>query len=511
MGPTTPGQRPGVADVHRSAARLLRTIDRALVELLEPKPLASRLAARLGSDDLRVLALPPVPGAPPLEVAYLETSVDPKRLVEEVLAPLRQDGTPWPARLPSGRWASDPRQILEGLAEGQVAVAPREGGPALLVDAEKKASRPVEQPSTETVLIGPKLAFTEDLMMSLGILRRLLPTDRLRVRTVRVGTLARRKVAVVYLAGIAGMRNVRAVIDALAGVQVDVVRSPEDLAQLILGRREQWTFFPLAQQTERPDIVTEGLAVGRVAVLMEGAPFALLLPATLVNLQQMGETMMGPPAVAFFIRWLRFLGTATSVITPAVYALIMGVNPRLLPPDTLLQFSASREGIPYSALLETLVMMVMLDVVIEASQQAPSKIGQTLTIVGGIIIGQVAVQARLVSQLMVIVLAVTAIGSLLSANLSLGYALRIVKYPLTILGGVLGVFGLMFGVMALIAHLASLRSLGTPYLAPFAPMGARALRLYAALSAPRFARRTRPGTYGAQPGRRGQPSPGGHP
>lgn len=457
----------------------------------------------LDSDDLRVDRLLCCQGQLPIAAVYLETLVDQKRLVAEILEPLEWTGADPTAdsaperdrrrRLGHARRSRKRKEILEKLLMGHVALFAPGQADAYLVPAPLQTSRDVSEATTEVQLLGPKAAFTEELPINLQLVRRRLHSPDVRVKLYRLGRRSRTGVALVYMDGIANAEFVQKITRALTRIDVDFIRGSNDISELIFGR--SLTPFPLSQRTERPDRVVEALADGRIAVLVDGTPFPLLVPTTLHELQRDGEAFLGGSLISTGVRWLRNAGILTALITPALYAAILGVDPNLLPPDILLAVAATREGIPYPVLFETLVFVLLGDLVAEAIQQSPAPIGQTLTIVGSLIVGQAAVQARLASQLMVIVLALTSMGTLLSVNLPLIYAMRASKYPIIILGGVLGIFGVTLGIVALTVHLASLKSFGVPYLSPMGPVRWTDLLQYTAMARAKGARTVRPQTF----------------
>lgn len=342
-------------------------------------------------------------------------------------------------------------------------------------------------------LLGPKAAFNEHLDTALTLLRRALPTPRLRIKEQKVGRLSQTRVAVAYLDGIANPDLGPSLCEAIGKIDVDLIRGSTDIETILVGR--SLTPFPLAQRTERPDKVAAALSDGRAAIFVDGTPFPLLLPTTLNELFSDGEAFLGGSISRTFVRLVRIIGLTAAVLTPAIYTAFLMVNPRIVPPQILLTVAATREGIPYSVLLEALMMILVLDLVTETTLSAPSPIGQTLTIAGSLIIGQAAVQARLASQLMVIVLALTSVGSMLSVNMPVSYATRLFRYVFIVLGGVLGTLGITLGAITLLIHLASLKSWGVPYLTPFGPTRLRDLTQYGLISAPKNEQTHRPDSY----------------
>ncbi|MBX6351557.1 MAG: spore germination protein [Clostridia bacterium] len=444
------------------------------------------------------------------DVVYLRSMVDRRQLLEEVLKPLQKQArkaqpAPRPRLdprlvLPHARPVRGRRAIALGLVRGQAAVLPRRPPgahadvPGFLVRVDRREGRSVAESSTEPELVASKDAFVEDLRVNLNLLRFRLMTPDLAVRLYRVGRLAPKRVAFLYLRGVAQEELVRAVDGRLRRMpDFDYVASGAELQALAFGAT--LSPFPVSQETERPETVVRALAAGRVALLVDGSPFALLYPTTMVELDKRNESGFLNPPIAMFIRWLRYLGLFVAVSAPALYVTVMAVSPQLLPPDLLVAISATREGVPYPVILEALLMLVTLDVVTEAALHAPASIGQTLTIVGSLIVGQAAVQAKLASSMMIIVLAVTSIGTLLAANLPLSYAFRIAKYPIVAATSAFGIYGFALAFVALSVHLVSLRSMHVPYMAPMGPVELRGVLTQGPVVLPADMRRLRPDTF----------------
>jgi hypothetical protein len=468
-------------------------------------PACSWLRDAFDSDDLTIV--PVTTGRGALWVAYLGSQVEPKQLAALVLQPLGQSTKAEPRLdLPGGAWAPDRSTVLTGLLRGKAAVLGTGRVPdAVLVDVAASRSRSLSAPMTEVSVQGPKVGFTEDLTVNVSLVRGILATPSLRLRELTVGTLSNTRIAVVWLDGVASGQVVDDVARRLENVRTDVIVSSQDLIQIAF--HQSWTPFSTVQVTERPDRVGQALSLGRVAVIVSGTPFVMLLPTTIAAVTKHQEALNGPPLTVMFIRWLRYLGMGLALVAPAVYVALLSVDPTLLPADTLIAVAQSRVGIPFQVLLEALGQLLVLDIVIEASLHAPSPVGQTVTVVGGLIIGQAAVQAHVVSQLVVIVAAVVGIGTLLIPDISLAYAIRIAKYPLMIAAGVLGFLGLTMGLILVVTHIVSLESASVPYATPFGPVRPWSLQAYTLLSKARGRLSLRPGTY--RPSRLRRSPPGG--
>lgn len=221
--------------------------------------------------------------------------------------------------------------------------------------------------------------------------------------------------------------------------------------------------------SERPDVVAAGLLEGRVAILVDGTPFALLAPALFVQFFQSSEDYYQRSDFSTLIRLLRFLAFVLATPTPSFYIAITTFHQEMLPTTLLYNLASQREGVPFPAFIEALLMEVTFEILREASVRMPKTIGQSISIVGTLVVGQAAVDAGLVSAAMVIVVSITAIANFVLPAFNMGIAARIIRFGLMILAASFGLYGMFIGIIGLVLHLCSLRSFGVPYMAPLAP------------------------------------------
>lgn len=459
---------------------LLGHLERNLPLPGEPSTLfAAR--CRLASDDIRTATVY-VPDGGSVWVAFLDTIVDRTRIYDEVLRPLQE--------LALRGMLGDPRRLLHLVPSGSKVDSAQDGARKLLegnalivsgdtmvaVDVESFPMRQMSEPSTEQSILGSKLGFNEEIENNVGALRHRLLDESLRIEMFTVGSRSHTRIALAYLDGVVNADLVELTRQGLTEIQTDFIRNSNDLREFLYGR--SWTTLPLAEQTERVDRAAAAVATGRLCLLVDGTPFSLLVPQTLAETVQNTETALPGPVTILFVRILRVVGEFLSLAAPGLYAAVLTADTPLLPAPLALAVAASRTGVPYPVLTETLIMLVIIDVFTEATAQAPGGIGNTLSIVGTLIIGQMVVMAHLASSLMMIVVAATALGSFLTLKYPFSYTLRIWKYPITLLAGVAGLFGWMGGLLILLIHMASLKSAGVPYLSPIAPLKPRALFKY---------------------------------
>ena len=235
--------------------------------------------------------------------------------------------------------------------------------------------------------------------------------------------------------------------------------------------------FPQIQYTERPDKVAASLLEGRIALVVDGSPEVLLLPLMFVQLLQSPEDYYNRVVSGTFMRWIRYMGVLIATTFPSLYVAITSFHPEMLPLNLFLSISSAREGVPFPAFVEALIMELAFELLREASISFARRIGNTIGIVGdALVIGDAAVSAHLVAPQMVIVVAITAIGSFTVPSMEASYPIRLLRFPLMLLAATFGLYGVMFGWLIILMHLLHLRSFGFPYLEPLAPLKLNELR-----------------------------------
>ncbi|MBQ2449060.1 MAG: spore germination protein [Peptococcaceae bacterium] len=346
---------------------------------------------------------------------------------------------------------------------------------ALIVDAKGFPQRPVSRAENEAVLRGPQEAFTEAMRVNTALIRRHLRTSQLKLEEKTLGKYTRTQVAVVYLKGVANENIVAEVHRRLDGLKnVDSILDSSCIEQYI--EDSPLSVFPQMQYTERPDKVAASLLEGRVALVVDGSPNVILLPLLFVQLLQSPEDYYTRMIPGTFMRWIRYMGVLIAILFPSLYVAITSYHPEILPLNLLLSIAAAREGIPFPAFIEALIMELCFELLREASIRLPGAIGNTIGIVGALVIGDAAVSAHLVAPQMVIVVAITAIGSFAVPSMEASYPIRLLRFPLMLLAAAFGLYGVALGVMGILIHLLQLRSFGFPYLEPLAPLKGRELQ-----------------------------------
>ncbi|EKP95695.1 spore germination protein [Thermaerobacter subterraneus] len=407
---------------------------------------------------------------------FLEPLVDTRRLgglVEDLDKFLRQ-GTAKAALDPAWWRLGDEAETLPGLDEAVMRLLT--GHAVLCLEGQRRVwvfevrsfrQRAVDEPQAERLVRGPRDGFVESVEVNVALIRQRLVTPNLVLRTYRLGDVARTRVCMVYLEGIAPAELVSEVERRLARIRSDAVLDSGQLEQWLEDR--PWSPFPQLMETERPDRAVANLLAGRIVLLTDGSPFALVAPALFSQFYQSPEDYYQRWIISTLIRLIRVLSMALALLMPALYIAFVSFHPEMIPTPLAVLLASMRGGVPFPAIGEALLLETAVEILREASIRLPGPIGPAISIVGGLIIGEMTVSAGLVSPAMVIVVAVTTIGSFATPNYSAAIALRILRYPLMLAASVFGLYGVVVGLLLIIVHLADLESFGLPYLYPFTP------------------------------------------
>jgi spore germination protein KA len=331
---------------------------------------------------------------------------------------------------------------------------------ALNINAQGWETRAVEEPLTEKTVRGPREGFNESLMVNLTLIRRRVQNSDLKFVFSETGTRSKTQTCICYMESLVCPAILKELQDRLARIEIDHILDTGYLAELI--RDEPYSPFEMIGSTERPDSVVSKIMEGRIAVLIEGSPFALTLPYVFVENFQAGEDYYINYYFASFNRLLRVLGAFLSISIPALYVALVTYSQEMVPTLLLLSIATARMSVPFPTVVEALLMLTIFEILREAGARIPTSIGQAVSIVGALVLGQAAVDARIVSAPMVIVVGLTGITTLLNARLT--GPLIIVRLLLLVITFFFGIYGYFFGLLGLVIHLMSLRSFGVPYM-----------------------------------------------
>lgn len=344
---------------------------------------------------------------------------------------------------------------------------------AIAFEARTGVSRGPQPPDVENTVKGPKDAFVETIRINTSLIRRHLRTPDLRIAGTTVGRRSLTNVSVVWIEGITNPELVQRMQARLEVIDVDSFLSPSAVEEYVTGSRA--TAFPLLQYTERPDRFAQGLLDGRVGLLVDGLPLAYLVPVDLGYLLESPEDRSRDYISASCIRILRYGAFLLSLLLPAVYIALVMYHQNWLPPkliDTILNIEQPR---PFTTATEVLSLLIAYELIQEAGIHLPQAIGQSVSMIGGIVVGTAAVEAGLIAPMVLIVVSITGICGFVLPNRDLAQAVRVWRFGISILAIPLGLLGVMLGIGALVLHLAMIKSLGISYLIP-TPAGRGILR-----------------------------------
>ncbi|MFF0829054.1 spore germination protein [Brevibacillus sp. NPDC003359] len=338
----------------------------------------------------------------------------------------------------------------------------------LVIETNGWPQRAIEDPQLEAALKGGHQGFVETDTQNIALIRRYIPNRELKIKEMWLGERGLTKLSIIYLADVANPEVLQELEDRLKTIKVDSILNASELEEYI--EDNPYSLFPQFLTSERPDTVASHILQGKITVVVDRSPSVLIGPATFVSFFQNVDDYGTRWPVATFIRLLRYLAFLIATFLPAIYIALISFNYEVIPLDLILSVGESRQKVPFPPLLEALVMELTLEMLRESGIRLPAPIGQTVGIVGGIVIGQAVVQAGIVSNIMVIVVAFTAISSFIIPNYDMASAVRLIRFFMMILAAMFGVVGIVVGLMVLIGHLISLESLGVPYGSPLAPV-----------------------------------------
>ncbi|ASJ56847.1 spore germination protein [Brevibacillus formosus] len=338
---------------------------------------------------------------------------------------------------------------------------------AFLLNTVKAKTRNIDEPVSESLVRGPRVGFTETLSENTALLRRHGENGDLLFLKFMVGERAKKELIIAFMKEIANPALVEEVKNRITKIKIDHVPESGYVEQFI--EENYLSPFPQVQSTERPDRVISALMEGRVAILLDGTPFALIVPVTFSMLLQSPEDYYERWIPSTFIRLLRFFTAFASLLIPALYISFLSFHQGLIPTELAISIIGTRQGVPFPSLLEALIMEVSIEIMREAGLRLPKPIGPAIGIVGGLIIGQAAVQAGIVSPIMVIVVAVTAISSFAIPSYNLGISLRLIRFLVMFSAAMFGLYGVVLFFLLLTSHLVKLKSFGVPYVTPAVP------------------------------------------
>jgi spore germination protein KA len=417
----------------------------------------------------------------PAAIIHIEGMADLGLLDQHVLARLQQFEPGSSLRSVQEHLSVADRKELNTL--GEVIQEVMGGNPVLMIDSvagavsiglTKLGQRAVEEPQAESVVRGSRDGFVESITVNTTLIRRRLKTPDLKFVSFIVGRYSKTIIKIGYIEGIAKTEIVEQVSKRISQLDIDGIVESGIVEELI--EENNYSPFPQLQSTERPDVSVASLLEGRVVIITENTPVVLIAPTTFWSMLQTPEDYYQRFLIGTLIRWLRYGFIVIALLAPSFYVAVLTFHHEMVPTTLLLRIAKSREEIPFPALLEALIMEITFEALREAGVRLPKQVGSAVSIVGALVIGQAAIQAGIVSAPMVMIVAITGISSFMIPQYPTSIALRMLRFPIMLLSGLVGLYGLIICVLVIICHLCILRSFGVPYLYPVAPMRIGALK-----------------------------------
>jgi len=339
---------------------------------------------------------------------------------------------------------------------------------SLVLSTQGGESRSVTESSVESIIRGPRDSFIENINVNIGLIRKKIKSSSLKVENMIIGSETNTTVSIIYMENKVNKQLLINIINSLKQIETEAIFESSYIEQYL----EKYPFspFPQTQITEKPDKVCGNLLEGRITILVDGSPIALILPITFFQLFQSSEDYYTRILSSNFTRLLRFLGFILATSLPSIYVALISFHHEMIPMNLLVDLSRTRANVPFPPVIEALLMEATIELIREASNRLPQTIGQTIGIVGALVIGDAAIQSNLASPTMVIVVAITAIGSYIFPHYNTSYALRLIRLPITIMAGIFGAFGVIIAWCWIIIHLCSIDSFGYPYLSSLSPL-----------------------------------------
>jgi spore germination protein KA len=356
--------------------------------------------------------------------------------------------------------------IIQNLLSGSTLLFIENTPNAIIINSRKWDTRGIVEPDTESVVRGPREGFNEDLATNLTLLRRKVKSPKLRFEKTTLGTYSRTGVVICYFEGIADKNIIKELKKRLEGIHIDAILESGYIEQFI--EDHPLSPFPTVTNSEKPDIVIAKLMEGRIAVLCDGTPFVLVVPRLFIESLQTSEDYYTRPLYATVLRLLRVLALLITTTLPALYVAAQTFHHEIIPFRLFISLTAVREGIPMPSALEALMMVIIFELIKEAGIRMPRSVGQAVSIVGAIVLGQATVEAGIASPLMIIVIALTAISGYIVPPLD--GTIFILRVYFLIAGSIIGFYGIAFAGAVMFIHMCNMKSFGVEYLSPMAPL-----------------------------------------
>ncbi|CRK82499.1 spore germination protein KA [Neobacillus massiliamazoniensis] len=410
-------------------------------------------------------------------IFFIESLTDLQRIQNEIIQPIEEKREGTVDKVITSleiTKKTDFSEVPFALIQGNCVLVFEGTGEAFVVNVTAVNKRSILEPENEGVIRGAHDGFIEDLMTNLYLVRKRIRNPNLVVRYYQIGKETKTKLALLYMQDLANPDLIMEVDHRIDSITMDTTISPGFIAEMI--QDNSFSLFPQTLLSERPDRAVAHLMEGRVVILSDGDPSALILPVTFFAFFQSPGDYNSGWISGSFLRLIRLMSFIIATLIPALYIAIIGFHPEILPENLIFSVKSTIDRVPFPPIVEAFFMQLTLEVLREAGVRLPSRVGQTIGIVGGLVIGESVVRAGLISYPMVIVVALTAISSFVAPSHELSIAMRILGFPLMILAAMFGLIGITFGMLFVLIHLCKLECFGTAYFAPVMPLRIKDLK-----------------------------------
>ncbi|MEC2055109.1 spore germination protein [Peribacillus psychrosaccharolyticus] len=406
-----------------------------------------------------------------VNLIYIKSLVDNERLNEAIVKPLIHDRS---ISVSEAIISSIKEKVYtldeakEALLNGHILLNEAVINEWWAIPLQSPLSRSIESSETESILYGAKDSFSEQIDQNITLIRRRLPIMELKSESFTIGSLSKTTVVLLYIEGLTNPDFITIAKEGINNIDYDFFTDSSQVSALM--EKGNNSVFPQFQQTDRPDVCARALGIGQLIILVNNTPFALIAPVTLFDLFQSPEDYINRWVVASFLRVIRYVSFFLSIVLIPLYVALTTFHFQMIPLQMLFVLTESRSKLPFTPFWEAFIMLIILEIIKEASLRMPTKAGQTLGVIGGIVIGQASVEAGFASKVLIVLVGIAAIASFLVPNYLLTKANTLIQFILLFLASQLGVIGIAMGLIGILSHLNSLTSLKQPYLAPLAPL-----------------------------------------
>ncbi len=359
-------------------------------------------------------------------------------------------------------------EVLYYMASGFTCIFVERYSKYIVIETRSILDRAVSESSSEAIVKGPKDSFTENYMTNIGLIRKRIKDDTLMFTTIKIGTRTRTHVSITYINDLANQKSIDETISKIKTIDIDGVLDSSYIGEFLSPK--QFSTFPKIISTERPDLVASSLLNGKICILVENTPYVLILPAVLTDFLHSPEDNYHKPSNASFNRFLRLMAFLVTLLTPALYIAVTTFNQEMLPDRLLISLAIQREGVPFPTPIEVLMLSITFEMLRESDIRIPKITGTAISVVGALVLGDAAVNAGIVSPIVVIIIAITSIAGLVFTDVDFSNAVRWWRLYFIVCASIMGIIGIVAGGIIFIAKLASLECLGVPYLTPISPL-----------------------------------------